>query len=110
MDHRGRLAPRRGSRGVAGRTDHGRFYALPHRRGSLADIHPGLPNRSVDRRSRRPLEARSMKIDNARRFTSVHQSLTFSRRMAIAAGAQTAVGALLIGRLGWLSVAENQRY
>jgi penicillin-binding protein 2 len=51
-----------------------------------------------------------MKIDNARRFTSVHQSLTFSRRMALAAGAQTAVGALLIGRLGWLSVAENQRY
>lgn len=51
-----------------------------------------------------------MKLDNARRFTSVHQSLTFSRRMAIAAGAQTAVGALLIGRLGWLSVAENQRY
>ena len=24
-----------------------------------------------------------MKIDNARRFTSVHQSLTFSRRMMI---------------------------
>ena len=45
-----------------------------------------------------------------RRFTSVHQSLTFSRRMAIAAGAQASVGALLIGRLGWLSVAENQRY
>jgi penicillin-binding protein 2 len=51
-----------------------------------------------------------MKLENAKRFTSVHQSLTFSRRMAIAAGAQTAVGALLIGRLGWLSVAENQRY
>ena len=45
-----------------------------------------------------------------RRFTSVHQSLTFSRRMAIAAGAQTAVGALLLGRLGWLSIAENQHY
>ena len=48
-----------------------------------------------------------MKLENARRFTSVHQSLTFSRRMAIAAGAQTAVGALLIGRLGWLAVAEG---
>jgi penicillin-binding protein 2 len=51
-----------------------------------------------------------MKLENAKRFTSVHQSLTFSRRMAIAAGAQTAVGALLIGRLGWLAVAENQHY
>jgi penicillin-binding protein 2 len=30
--------------------------------------------------------------------------------MAIAAGAQTAIGALLIGRLAWLSVAENRRY
>lgn len=45
-----------------------------------------------------------------RRFTSVHQSLTFSRRMAITAGVQAGVGALLLGRLGWLSVAENQRY
>ena len=51
-----------------------------------------------------------MKLENAKRFTSVHQSLTFSRRMMITAGAQTAVGALLIGRLGWLSVAENHRY
>ena len=46
----------------------------------------------------------------ARRFTSVHQSLTFSRRMMLAGGAQAAVGALLIGRLGWLSVAENEHY
>jgi penicillin-binding protein 2 len=45
-----------------------------------------------------------------RRFTSVHQSLTFSRRMAIAAGAQTAVGALLLSRLGWLAIAENEKY
>jgi penicillin-binding protein 2 len=45
-----------------------------------------------------------------RRFTSVHQSLTFSRRMAITAGAQTAIGALLLGRLGWLAVAENKHY
>ncbi len=45
-----------------------------------------------------------------RRFTSVHQSMTFSRRMAIAAGAQTAVGGLILGRLGWLAVAENRHY
>ena len=51
-----------------------------------------------------------MKLDSAKRFTSVHQSLTFSRRMAIAAGGQTAIGALLLGRLGWLAVAENQHY
>ena len=28
-----------------------------------------------------------MKIDNARRFTSVHQSITFSRRMMLLGGA-----------------------
>jgi penicillin-binding protein 2 len=52
----------------------------------------------------------ALKNGGGKRFTSVHQSLTFSRRMLLAGGAQAAVGALLIGRLGWLSVAENERY
>ncbi|HEY0164680.1 MAG TPA: penicillin-binding transpeptidase domain-containing protein, partial [Sphingomicrobium sp.] len=30
--------------------------------------------------------------------------------MLLTRGAQTAIGALLVGRLGWLSVAENERY
>ena len=51
-----------------------------------------------------------MKMDSARRFTSVHQSLTFSRRMMLLGGAQVAVGGLLIGRMGWLSVAQNEKY
>src|SRR3954467_10862485 len=46
----------------------------------------------------------------ATRITSAHQSITFSRRMLLLGGAQGAVGALLIGRLGWLSIAENQKY
>ena len=49
-----------------------------------------------------------MRMD--RRFTNVHQSLTFSRRMMVVGGAQAAIGALLIGRLGWLSIAENEHY
>ena len=47
---------------------------------------------------------------NGRRFTSVHQSLAFSRRMLLVGGAQVAIGGLLVGRLGWLAVAENDRY
>ncbi len=47
---------------------------------------------------------------NATRVTSVHQSLTFSRRMVLLGGAQAAIGTLLIGRLGWLAVAQNQKY
>jgi len=44
------------------------------------------------------------------RLTAAHQSITFSRRMMLLGGAQSAVGALLIGRMGWLSVAQNQKY
>jgi penicillin-binding protein 2 len=44
------------------------------------------------------------------RFTKAHQSITFSRRMMLLGGAEAAVGALLIGRMGWLSVAQNQKY
>ena len=49
-----------------------------------------------------------MKLE--KRFTSVHQSMTFSRRMMLMRGAQLGVGGLLLGRLAWLSVAENERY
>jgi penicillin-binding protein 2 len=44
------------------------------------------------------------------RFTSIHQSISFSRRMMLVGGAQAAVGAALIARLGWLAVAENEKY
>jgi penicillin-binding protein 2 len=44
------------------------------------------------------------------RLTNVHQSITFSRRMLLLGGAQAAVGGVLIGRLGWLSVAQNAKY
>ncbi|MEJ7776020.1 MAG: penicillin-binding protein 2 [Sphingomicrobium sp.] len=44
------------------------------------------------------------------RLTSAHQSISFSRRMLLIGGAQVAVGGLLVSRLGWLSVAENDRY
>ena len=36
--------------------------------------------------------------------------MTFSRRMLLVGGAQVALGAALIGRLGYLSVAENEHY
>ena len=49
-------------------------------------------------------------MNKPQRFTSVHQSLSFSRRMLIVGGAQAAVGGLLVGRLGWLAVAENEKY
>src|ERR687894_2995540 len=51
-----------------------------------------------------------MKMDNARRFTSAHQSITFSRRMMLMGAAQAGIGALLIGRMSWLAIAENEHY
>jgi penicillin-binding protein 2 len=44
------------------------------------------------------------------RFTSIHQSISFSRRMMLVGGAQAAVGAALVARLGWLGVAQNEKY
>src|SRR4051812_26286867 len=44
------------------------------------------------------------------RITTAHQSITFSRRMLMLGTAQAAVGGLLIGRLGWLAIAENEKY
>jgi penicillin-binding protein 2 len=43
-------------------------------------------------------------------FTSVHQSLSFSRRMVLLGGGQAAIGGLLLGRLGYLAVAQNEKY
>jgi penicillin-binding protein 2 len=45
-----------------------------------------------------------------RRFTSVHQSITFSRRMMLLGSAQAGVGAILLGRLGYLAIAQNEKY
>ena len=44
------------------------------------------------------------------RITSAHQSLSFSRRMIFVGGAQAAFGALLAGRMAYLSVAQNEKY
>jgi penicillin-binding protein 2 len=44
------------------------------------------------------------------RITSAHQSITFSRRMMLLGGAEVAIGGLLVGRMGWLAIAQNEKY
>ncbi len=44
------------------------------------------------------------------RFTAAHQSLAVSRRMLLVTGAQVALGGLLVGRLGYLSISQNEHY
>ena len=44
------------------------------------------------------------------RITNAHQSITFSRRMMLLSGAEAAVGTMLIGRMGWLAIAQNEKY
>ena len=44
------------------------------------------------------------------RFTSGQADLIFSRRMLVVGGAQVAVAAALIGRMGWLAIKENEKY
>jgi len=49
-------------------------------------------------------------MKEAKRFTAAHQSMTFSRRMMLVGGAQAALGGVLMARLGYLSVVQNEQY
>lgn len=42
--------------------------------------------------------------------TEASLSFTFTRRAMVVGGLQGAIGALLVGRMGWISVAENEKY
>ena len=42
--------------------------------------------------------------------TEASQAFTFSRRTFFLGGAQLAVGSLLVGRMGWIAIAENEKY
>src|SRR3954451_20755159 len=66
-----------------------------------------LPCVRVGRLAHRRVEARPVKH---MRITTAHQSITFSRRMMLLGGAQAAVGGVLIGRMGWLAIAQNEKY
>src|SRR3954447_7074338 len=70
-------------------------------------LHLPVPGLRLGHRAHRRVEARPMKH---MRITTAHQSITFSRRMMVLGGAQVAVGGLLIGRMGWLAVAQNAKY
>src|SRR3954469_9604947 len=70
-------------------------------------LHLPVPGLRLGYRAHRRVEARPMKH---MRITTAHQSITFSRRMMLLGGAQVAIGGLLIGRMGWLAIAQNQKY
>ncbi len=42
--------------------------------------------------------------------TESNQAFTFTRRAMVLGGAQAALGALLAGRMAWISIAENEHY
>src|SRR5215813_1835586 len=93
---------------MAGRRD-GRRQSAPHsRRSAVPHLDLRLSLQRLARVADRPVEARSM--NRPTRLTPAHQSITFSRRMLVLGGAQAGIGALLIGRLGWLAIAQNQKY
>jgi penicillin-binding protein 2 len=63
-------------------------------------------------RADRPLARNGMKFPTPKRkiITEAVQSLTFSRRAMVVGGLQGAIGAMLIGRMAWISVAQNEKY
>src|SRR5206468_4336345 len=85
------------------------------RRGATLHAHAAGPRHlrlsvsriRLDNRAYRSVETRALKH---MRITTAHQSLTFSRRVMLLGGAQAAVGGLLIGRMGWLAIAQNEKY
>lgn len=42
--------------------------------------------------------------------TEATQTFTFTRRAMVVGGLQGAIGAMLVARMGWISVAENEKY
>src|SRR5215211_4636097 len=92
---------------IAARCRGRRRPALSHAHRSARHFHPHLSDCCLDRIAHRPLEARPMKH---MRITAAHQSITFSRRMMLFSGAQAAIGGLLIGRMGYLSITQNEKY
>src|SRR5206468_9144308 len=71
-------------------------------------LHLRLPLKCLDRVPHRHVEAWAM--SKPIRLTNAHQSITFSRRMLLLSGAEAAVGTMLIGRMGWLAIAQNEKY
>src|SRR3954462_11296591 len=61
----------------------------------------------VDCFADRCVEARTMRPI---RLTDAHQSITFSRRMLLLSGAEAAIATLLVGRMGYLAIAQNAKY
>lgn len=53
-----------------------------------------------------------MKLPRLKKKTVTEASLsfTFTRRAMVVGGLQAGIGALLVGRMGWISVAENEKY
>jgi penicillin-binding protein 2 len=62
-------------------------------------------------RADRPLARDGMKFPTKRKIvTEATQSMTFSRRAMVVGGLQGLIGATLVGRMAWISVAENEKY
>src|SRR5205085_12320339 len=92
---------------VARRKARRRRPTLCPTRSATRHFHLHVPGFRLGCLARRCVEAWPMKH---MRITTAHQSITFSRRMMLLAGAQAAVGTLLIGRMGWLAIAQNAKY
>src|SRR5690348_8503423 len=92
---------------MAARGGGGRAHSLLADASAARHLDLHLPGKRLDRLAHRLVETAAMKHV---RFTNAHQSITFSRRMMLLGGAQAAVGTMLIGRMGWLSIAQNEKY
>ncbi|MCE7796035.1 penicillin-binding protein 2 [Sphingobium sufflavum] len=71
--------------------------------------HHVLPAGRTAVRAAGPL-AVAVKLFGKKILTEAQQSLTFSRRAVLVSSAQMGMGALLATRMGWIAIAENEKY
>src|SRR5690349_717117 len=114
MGHRRGFRHPRRVRRVAGGEHRRRAGSLRTDLAGHADRRSLLPAGIGHRPRPRPVEGKPVKkkgrLKNAVRYTEAHHSLTFSRRMLLIGGAQLAIGASLIARLGYLAIDKHELY
>jgi penicillin-binding protein 2 len=54
--------------------------------------------------------ALAVKLFSKKLVTEASQTFTFNRRVLFLGGAQLAIGGVLIGRMGWIAIADNEKY
>src|SRR5688572_7346119 len=88
-----------------------RIAPVPHP-STIGLVHIALSDYCARHRLDRPLAHDGMKFPRLtpKHVTQASLSFTFTRRAMVLGAVQGGIGALLAGRMAWISLAENEKY